>query len=198
MREDVYQLDSIDNGNSEILACGPDQCLVLEHDSLAGKKAEYRKLILIDLSKATDIAGTVTLTNEELPETLGAFCYKMRAIARPPDTNRPRTTSLAVHSVGVPKSLSYDAAPWSEIQNLNLPADRWVNSVFRGRVIWQRSMVFSLRNWWMLFVPESGNARSRTSSADRRWGIRLSWWTFVKRANSTVPEFQARDILVKA
>ncbi len=67
LREYVYQLDSIDNGNSEILAYGANQYLVLERDSLAGQQAGYRKLILIDLSKATDILGTVTLS-EELSE----------------------------------------------------------------------------------------------------------------------------------
>ena len=65
--EFVYQMDSADNGNSEILACGPDQYLVLERDSQPGESAKYRKLIRIDLSHATDVSARETLPSGELP-----------------------------------------------------------------------------------------------------------------------------------
>jgi len=51
----------------EILAYGANQYLVLERDSLAGPQAGYRKLILVDLSNATDISGTVSVS-EDLSE----------------------------------------------------------------------------------------------------------------------------------
>ena len=66
-KEFVYQLESPDNGNSEIVACGPNQYLVLERDSEAGKSAKYRKLIQIDLSHATDVLNMDRLPVGDLP-----------------------------------------------------------------------------------------------------------------------------------
>lgn len=68
----VYRMDSSDNGNSEILACGPDQYLVLERDSQPGESAKYRKLIRIDLSHATDVSTRETLPSDELPAEIVA------------------------------------------------------------------------------------------------------------------------------
>ncbi len=68
--EFVYQLESQDNGNSEIVACGPNQYLVLERDSESGKSARYRKLILIDLSKATSISHMDKLPTGDLPSDI--------------------------------------------------------------------------------------------------------------------------------
>jgi hypothetical protein len=68
--EYVYQLDSSDNGNSEIVALGPDEYLVLERDSFAGEQAAFRKLIHIDLTDATNIAGTQALPNDTLPKSV--------------------------------------------------------------------------------------------------------------------------------
>lgn len=65
--EFVYQLESSDNGNSEIVACGPNQYLVLERDSESGKSAQYRKLIRIDLSHATDVSSMDKLPAGDLP-----------------------------------------------------------------------------------------------------------------------------------
>lgn len=70
IREFVYQMDSVDNGNSEILAYAANQFLVLERDSLAGDNAAYRKLIHVDVSKATDVADRSTLPAGELPPNL--------------------------------------------------------------------------------------------------------------------------------
>jgi hypothetical protein len=71
-KEFVYRMDSPDNGNSEILACGPDQYLVLERDSQPGESAKYRKLIRIDLSHATDVSTQETLPSDELPAEIVA------------------------------------------------------------------------------------------------------------------------------
>lgn len=57
LRQFVYQMASDLNGNSEIVAYGPDQYLVLERDSGAGEAAAWRKLVLIDVSKATELGG---------------------------------------------------------------------------------------------------------------------------------------------
>ena len=65
-REFVYQMASDLNGNSEILAVAPDRFLVLERDSGAGEAAAWRKLVMIDLSDATDVSDQITLP-QELP-----------------------------------------------------------------------------------------------------------------------------------
>lgn len=64
IRQFVYQMSSELNGNSEIVAYGPDRYLVLERDSGAGEEAAWRKLVLIDVSKATDIGDRETLPLE--------------------------------------------------------------------------------------------------------------------------------------
>jgi hypothetical protein len=70
LREFVYQMDSVEHGNSEILAYGPEEYLVLERDSLAGKKAGYRKLVHVTLAGATDIAGMKKLPSGNLPQEI--------------------------------------------------------------------------------------------------------------------------------
>lgn len=69
-QEFVYQMDGPENGNSEIVACGPDEFLVLERDSKAGTKADYRRLIQIDLSQATDVSAMTQLPHGDLPKTI--------------------------------------------------------------------------------------------------------------------------------
>ena len=69
-QEFVYQMASPENGNSEIVACGPDQFLVLERDSKAGTKAGYRRLIHIDISKATDVSAMMQLPHGDLPKSI--------------------------------------------------------------------------------------------------------------------------------
>ena len=65
--EFVYQMDSVDNGNSEIVAYAPNEYLVLERDSLAGTEAKYRRLIHISLESATDVVGMESLPHGDLP-----------------------------------------------------------------------------------------------------------------------------------
>jgi hypothetical protein len=69
-QEFVYQLDSVENGNSEIVAYAPNQFLVLERDSQAGIKAAFRKLLHIDLEGATDVSGREQLPSGDLPADL--------------------------------------------------------------------------------------------------------------------------------
>lgn len=59
--EYLYTMDSPDNGNSEILALPNGKLLVLERDGNQGEKAAHRKLITVDVSAATNIAGIATL-----------------------------------------------------------------------------------------------------------------------------------------
>ena len=66
-QEFVYQLESVKNGNSEIVAYAPNQFLVLERDSLAGNKAAFRKLIHIDVTGATDVSDRDQLPSGDLP-----------------------------------------------------------------------------------------------------------------------------------
>jgi len=70
LREFVYQMDGVEHGNSEIVAYGPEEYLVLERDSLAGEKAGYRKLVQVTLAGATDIAGTKRLPSGNLPQEI--------------------------------------------------------------------------------------------------------------------------------
>ena len=62
--EYVYVMDSPDNGNSEILALPDGRLLVLERDGNAGRKAAHRRLIVVDLTGATNIAGRSTLPTD--------------------------------------------------------------------------------------------------------------------------------------
>lgn len=68
-REFVYQMASDLNGNSEIVAVAPDRFLVLERDSGAGEAAAWRKLVMIDLSNATNVSDQTALPLE-LPASI--------------------------------------------------------------------------------------------------------------------------------
>ena len=70
LREFVYQMDGEEYGNSEIVAYGPEEYLVLERDSVAGKQAGYRKLVHVTLAGATNIAGTKKLPAGNLPSEI--------------------------------------------------------------------------------------------------------------------------------
>lgn len=63
--EYVYSLDSALNGNSEILSVDANRFLVIERDSVPGEASGYRRIVLCDLTKATNVAGT-----EALPKNL--------------------------------------------------------------------------------------------------------------------------------
>lgn len=72
IREFVYPMESAANGISEILACGPEQYLVLERDGEAGLAATSKKVFRIDLSGATDVVGLDSLPADRLPEGVTA------------------------------------------------------------------------------------------------------------------------------
>jgi len=67
VREFAYPMEKATNGISEILACGPNQYLVLERDGEAGLAATSKKVFLADLSKATDIANHDRIPADQLP-----------------------------------------------------------------------------------------------------------------------------------
>ncbi|MBL8809569.1 MAG: esterase-like activity of phytase family protein [Planctomycetaceae bacterium] len=61
IEEYVYPLDSSSNGNSEILTVDANRFLVIERDSVPGEPSGYRRIVLCDLSSATNIASMETL-----------------------------------------------------------------------------------------------------------------------------------------
>ncbi len=67
VREFVYPMASADYGVSEILACGPEQFLVLERDGEPGTNAGFRQLVWIDLKDATDVSKHDQLPSDHLP-----------------------------------------------------------------------------------------------------------------------------------
>jgi hypothetical protein len=60
-RELLYQLDSKSYGVSEILAVDDHRFLVLERDGKVGIEAVFKKIVLIDISKASDIRSIPSL-----------------------------------------------------------------------------------------------------------------------------------------
>lgn len=68
--EYLYTMDSPDNGNSEILAMPDGNLLVLERDGNPGEKAAHRKLITVDVSNATNIAGTAAVPVNSVPQKI--------------------------------------------------------------------------------------------------------------------------------
>lgn len=70
IREFDYPMDDPLYGMSEILACGPNQYLVLERDGEQGTAAKYRRLNWIDLDGATDIAQVDSLPTDKLPSEI--------------------------------------------------------------------------------------------------------------------------------
>ncbi len=70
IHEFVYQMASPQHGNSEIVAYGPSEFLVLERDSKTGSKAAYRRLIRIDIHNATDVASMDQIPSGELPANI--------------------------------------------------------------------------------------------------------------------------------
>ena len=66
-REFVYRLDNAAYGVSEIVAVDDHRYLVLERDGKAGLEAAFKRVFLIDLAGATDVAGHVTLPAAATP-----------------------------------------------------------------------------------------------------------------------------------
>jgi hypothetical protein len=67
LREFVYSMSERVHGNSEILATGPDEYLVLERDSKPGVAAGFRKLIHVSLAGAAEVTGLPVLPPEVQP-----------------------------------------------------------------------------------------------------------------------------------
>jgi hypothetical protein len=63
-RELVYRLENGTTGVSELLAFGPDRLLVLERDSLGGEQAQYKQVVRIDLTDATDCSDLSSLPTD--------------------------------------------------------------------------------------------------------------------------------------
>ncbi len=66
--EFLYQLESPDNGVSEMLAVNDHEFLVLERDGKSGSAAVFKKIFKIDVAKATDISKIDTLPETGIPD----------------------------------------------------------------------------------------------------------------------------------
>jgi hypothetical protein len=67
-REFLYPLEKPGLGLSEILAVNDHEFLVIERDGLHGKEARHKKIVRIDIAKATDISARTSLPVKGLPE----------------------------------------------------------------------------------------------------------------------------------
>jgi hypothetical protein len=69
-REFVYPLDHASHGLNEILAVNDQEFLVIERDGKPGKTAGFKKIMLINITGATDVSGVESLPAEALPKTI--------------------------------------------------------------------------------------------------------------------------------
>jgi hypothetical protein len=69
-RELVYPLENETLGLNEILALSPTRYLVLERDGLEGKDAKFKKVFVIDISKASDVSKEELLPLRRLPGSI--------------------------------------------------------------------------------------------------------------------------------
>lgn len=67
VREFLYPLDQPGNKLNEILWVGDDSFLVIERDGKAGKKSRFKKIMQIDISKATEIQDWERLPSDTIP-----------------------------------------------------------------------------------------------------------------------------------
>jgi hypothetical protein len=67
-RELLYPLEKSGLGLSEILAVNDHEFLVIERDGLHGKEARHKKIVRIDITKATDISTQGSLPAKGLPQ----------------------------------------------------------------------------------------------------------------------------------
>jgi len=74
-REYVYTLDDAKHGVSEILAIDAKRFLVIERDGKAGKEAAFKRIMVADFARATDVSAIESLPNEKLPDGVVA-CVK--------------------------------------------------------------------------------------------------------------------------
>ena len=68
--EFVYRLDSTDHVLSEILAVSNDEFLVIERDKVPGTDAEFKKVVRIDITGATEIGNVRQLHPWNLPDSI--------------------------------------------------------------------------------------------------------------------------------
>lgn len=68
--EYVYQLDDERLKLNEIVECGPDHLLTIERDGLSGASAKCKKLMLISLREATNVAGRAEALTDELAKSV--------------------------------------------------------------------------------------------------------------------------------
>ncbi|MFT3684402.1 MAG: esterase-like activity of phytase family protein [Phycisphaerales bacterium] len=66
--EFVYPLESTHNGCNEVLAVDDHTFAVIERDGDGGNKAAFKKIMLVDVTDATDVSGTERLKKHQLPE----------------------------------------------------------------------------------------------------------------------------------
>ncbi len=71
-REFLYPMAKSGLGLSEILAVNENEFLVIERDGKSGKEAREKKIVRIDVSKATDISSTARLPKDGVPEGIVA------------------------------------------------------------------------------------------------------------------------------
>lgn len=69
-KEFVYQLDDESYKLNEILSCGPNLFVVIERDGEAGPEAEFKKIMLISTSTASNVAAVEKLPRTELPAAI--------------------------------------------------------------------------------------------------------------------------------
>jgi hypothetical protein len=67
LRELVYVTDGPKSGLNEIVAVNDRQFLVIERDNLGGEAAKAKRLMLIDISEATDVSAIPALPGNALP-----------------------------------------------------------------------------------------------------------------------------------
>ena len=68
----AYHLDNHMNGLSDILALDHDRFLVIERDSTVGSESVFKKIMAVDLSKATDVSQMERLPVRALPVAIAA------------------------------------------------------------------------------------------------------------------------------
>ena len=66
----VYPLEDISCGLSEILAVDDHRFLVLERDSLVGEQAKFKRIYLIDIRSANNVANLDSLNPRSLPNPI--------------------------------------------------------------------------------------------------------------------------------
>lgn len=72
IREYLYPLQNSSNKLNEILTIEDGRFLVIERDGKPGKAAEFKKLMLVELSGASDISEIATLPAYEIPPSIEA------------------------------------------------------------------------------------------------------------------------------